>query len=221
MKSAQDCRGLAMFYPVFLELNGRPVLVVGGGNVAERKVQSLLDAGASVTVVSPEVTPLLQEQGAQGKIRLHLRRVAELDFEGVMFAISATDDPSTQKEVARWAASRKVLVNTVDQPALCDFIVPAVVRRGDVTVAISTSGSSPALAAELRGRIEGVITENVSRTATLLGSIRGEVHERFAGAAQRKDVFEKILRSGILEWIGECDDATALARTRRMMDELT
>ena len=210
-----------MFYPVFLEINDRPVLVVGGGPVAERKVQSLLEAGALVTVVSPEATPILKAQGAQGKIRLHLRRVAEPDFEGVMLAISATDDPLTQKEVARWAASRRVLVNTVDQPALCDFIVPAVVRRGDVTVAISTSGSSPALAAELRARIEGVVTENVTRTAKLLGSIRGEVHERFSSAAQRKDVFEKILQSGILEWIGDCDDATALARMRRMMDELT
>src|SRR6266446_2248924 len=139
-----------MFYPVFLELKDRPVLVVGGGAVAERKVESLLEAGASVTVVSPEVTPVLKERSAQGKIRLHLRRVAEPDLEGVMLVISATDEASIQKEVARWAASRRVLVNTVDQPDLCDFIVPAVVRRGDVTVAISTSGVSPALAAELR-----------------------------------------------------------------------
>ena len=208
-----------MFYPVFIELRNRPVLVVGGGPVAQRKVESLLEAGAAVTVVSPEVTAVLQEHSVRGEIRLHLRRFLESDLDGLVLAISATDDVSLQKEVASLAASKKVLVNTVDHPALCDFIVPAVVRRGEVVIAISTSGASPALAAALRARIDGILTEEAARTAKLLGSIRAEVHERFADGDARKKVFAKILDSGIVDWIGECDDATALERVREMMDE--
>src|SRR5262245_52911468 len=209
-----------MFYPVFIDLADRLVLVVGGGSVAERKVESLLDAGASVTVVSPELTPRLVELGAQGQVKLRVRAFEESDLDGALLAISATDDPEVQKRVVAAAASRNVLVNTVDQPALCDFIVPAVVRRGDVIVAISTSGKSPALAAALRAKIESVLPEDVARTAKILGSIRSEIQERFTDGAQRKQVFEKILDSGITEWIGGCDDATAMDRLRQMMDGL-
>jgi siroheme synthase-like protein len=195
------------------------VLVVGGGPVAERKVESLVDAGATVTVISPDATARLRDRSALGEITLHLRRFQESDLDGVTLAISATDDASVQREIAALAASKNVLVNTVDQPSLCDFIAPAVLRRGDVVAAISTSGSSPALAAALRDRIRTVLTEDVERAAKLLGSIREDVHQRFVTAEERKSVFERIIGSGILDWIHDCDDATALERIRRIMDE--
>jgi siroheme synthase-like protein len=207
-----------MYYPAFIDLRNRPVLVVGGGAVAERKVTSLLEAGAAVTVVSPDATPALKECAARGEIMLNRRKFLESDLDGVTLAFCATDDVSVQQEVAALARSKSVLVNTADQPDLCDFIVPAVIRRGDVLVAVSTSGTSPALAAALRSRIESVLTGDVARAAKLLGDIRGEVHDRFPDSTKRKEVFQRILESGIVNWIAECDDNAALARVREMMD---
>jgi siroheme synthase-like protein len=209
-----------MFYPVYLDLQNRPALVVGGGAVAERKVESLLEAGARVTIVSPEATEALLEHSKAGRIVLHRRRFDLSDLDGVCIVISATDDAAVQVEVAAAAKARNIPVNTVDIPELCTFIVPAVVRRGSVTVAISTGGKSPALSAALRARLDTILTNEVARTADLLGAVRGEIHERFKNADQRKRAFERIIESGIMEWIGECDDAGALQRVRRMIDEM-
>jgi siroheme synthase-like protein len=210
-----------MFYPLFVDLLDRPVLVVGGGAIAERKVQTLLEAGAAVTLVAPDVTEGLRVLGNVFRIRIHRRVFQESDLNGAFLVISATDDAQTQTQVANAARSQGIMVNTVDQPALCDFIVPAVVRHGDVVVAISTSGKSPALAAALREKIEGVITPDAGRAARVLGEIRREVHDRFPEPAQRKQVFERIVNSGILDWISECDDATALARVRQMLEKIS
>jgi siroheme synthase-like protein len=209
-----------MFYPVYLDLQNRRALVVGGGAVAQRKAESLLEAGARVTIVSPEATETLLEHSKAGRIVLHRRRFDLSDLDGVYIVISATDDVAVQAEVAAAAEARNIPVNTVDIPELCTFIVPAVVRRGSVTVAISTGGKSPALAAALRARMETILTDEVARTAYLLGAVRGEVHNRFKSVDQRKRAFERIIESGIMEWIGECDDAAALQRVRRMIDEM-
>ena len=205
-----------MFYPVFIELNGKDALVVGGGQVAERKVDSLLAAGANVTLVSPDTTDRL----AKSNITWRRRAFQESDLDGMTLVVSATDNPEVQRQVATAARARRVLVNTVDQPALCDFILPAVVKQGNVIAAISTSGQSPALAAALRGKLESLLSEDVGRAANLLGVIRSEVHDRVADTAERKRIFERILESGLIDWIGECDDATALKRIREMIEKL-
>ncbi|HET9129690.1 MAG TPA: bifunctional precorrin-2 dehydrogenase/sirohydrochlorin ferrochelatase, partial [Terriglobia bacterium] len=142
------------------------------------------------------------------------------DIEGVLLVISATDDPATQYEVASIASLKNIMVNTVDKPELCSFIVPAILRRGDITIAISTSGKSPSLAAELRTRVEAILTNDVARTATMLGAVRQEVHEHFVDSDDRKRVFDSIIRSGIIEWIAGYDDAAALERVRRMIREM-
>jgi len=207
-----------MFYPIFLELQDRRVLVIGGGTVAERKVDSLLDAGAKVTIVSPTATHRLTELACSGRVTMHQRPFVPSDLAEAALAISATDDPSTQKEVAAAAASKNILVNTVDQPDLCDFIVPSILRRGEITVAISTSGKSPALAAELRKRFDTVLTEGMARAARVLGAVRNEVHERYPDSETRKLIFEKIIDSGIVDWISNCDDDAAIARIRKIID---
>jgi precorrin-2 dehydrogenase/sirohydrochlorin ferrochelatase len=207
-----------VFYPLLIDLLDRRVLVVGGGVVAERKVVSLLEAGAAVTVVAPETTPHLQTLADSKSLRLHRRNFEEADIEGMLLIVSATDDRRTQEHVAKLARDRGILINTVDRPALCDFIVPAIVRRGDVIVAISTSGKSPTLAAALRERVETVITPDAGRVAQLLGQIRVAVHERFSDADSRKAVFERIVASGILDWISQCDDQEALKRIHGMLE---
>ena len=203
-----------MFYPIFVNLSGRRVLVVGGGPVAQRKVEGLLQAGAQVTVVSPDVTDELRSRPIDWK----QREFADSDVEGMMLVISATDDVNVQKRVVEAARRCNVLVNTVDQPALCDFIVPAVARRDDVVGAISTSGQSPALAAVLRARLEELLSEDVGRAAKILGQIRNEVHRRTSDSAARKRIFEQILESGLLEWIRECDDDEAIRRVREVIE---
>lgn len=209
-----------MFYPLFIELKNELVLVVGGGEVAERKVHSLLEAEATVTVVAPEITPALRKLEQAGSIQVVRRKFEEADLANQLLVISATDDRETQERVAALARGHKVLVNTVDHPRLCDFIVPATIRRGDVIAAISTSGKSPALAAALRQRIEGIITNDTARAARLLGELRNDVHARISDPARRKAVFEKVVESGILDWIAEVDDAGALERARRLIEEL-
>jgi precorrin-2 dehydrogenase/sirohydrochlorin ferrochelatase len=205
-----------VFYPLFLDLQDRPVLVVGGGVVAERKAESLLAAGAVVHLVAPDVTPSL----ATLTIRIQQRKFVEADLDGMVLVISATDDRAAQEQIAAAARARNIPINTVDQPDLCDFIVPAIVRKGDVVLAISTSGRSPALAAALRARLESVVTEDVARAVRILGEVRNEVHSRFRDPDRRKQIFEGIVASGILDWIGECDDRAALERVRGIIEKL-
>jgi siroheme synthase-like protein len=209
-----------MFYPLFIELRNKPVLVVGGGEVAERKVDSLLQAEAAVTVVAPELTSHLKQLAATGSIRTSRRKFEEADLDGALLVISATDDTEAQERVADLARARGILINTVDQPLLCDFIVPAVVRHGDVIAAITTSGKSPSLAAALKAKVESVVTKDAGRAASALGAIRNEVHARFTDPARRKEVFQKIVESGILDWISEYDDAAALQKVLRIVEEL-
>jgi precorrin-2 dehydrogenase/sirohydrochlorin ferrochelatase len=209
-----------MFYPAFIDLENRTVLVVGGGVVAERKVEMLLETGALVTVVSPQITEQLDAYSKSNRITVRHRGFIPSDVDGASLVISATDDPTTQTEVASIAESKNILVNTVDKPELCSFIVPAILRRGDITIAISTSGKSPSLAAELRARLDRVLTDEFARTAKVLGAVRQEVHRHFAGSDDRKRVFDSIIGSGIIEWIAGCDDAAALERVRQMIREM-
>lgn len=210
-----------MLYPLLLDLQDRPVLVVGGGPVAERKIESLMDAGAAVTVVAPELTDALHRLAEADSIRLFRRSFQENDLQGMFLVISATDSAETQELVARLARDKGVLLNTVDQPHLCDFILPAIVRRDDLVVAISTSGKSPALAAALRRKLEGIVGDNWARTARILGEVRAEVQQRYPDANRRKAVFEQVLDSGVLDWIGECDDEDALKRVRDIIGSTT
>src|SRR6185436_6151151 len=130
------------YYPAFLDLRGRKCLVVGGGAIAERKAESLLECGARVRVVTREATSGLTELARSGSIELDLRGFASEDLSGVFLVIAATDDPAVQARIGGEAKERDLLVNVVDDPANCTFIVPAVARRGELSIAISTGGRS-------------------------------------------------------------------------------
>jgi precorrin-2 dehydrogenase/sirohydrochlorin ferrochelatase len=145
------------YYPMCLEMAGRPCLVVGGGPVAERKVVGLLQAGARLTVVSPGVTPQLDDWAREGRIRLIRRRYESSDLAGQSLVFVATDDGVVNVEVARDARAAGVLINAADDPAHCDFILPAVLRRGELTVAVSTGGASPALSRMVRDELDAYL----------------------------------------------------------------
>lgn len=160
-------------YPVFLDLAGVRVLVVGGGRVALRKAGGLAEAGAAVTVVAPEVVAEL----AALAVEVERRAYAAGEAGGYQLVITATDDPSVNAQVAADATAARVWVNSADDPDNCSFILPAIARRGPVTVAVSTGGASPALAGHLRTQIEqDVLTPAVEGAARELASQRAEIH---------------------------------------------
>jgi siroheme synthase-like protein len=165
------------YYPIMLELRGRPVLVVGGGPVAQRKVQGLLTAGARVTVVSPVLTPILATLAAEGRISHQARRYASGDLAGFELAFVATPDAGLTAQVAREGRRHGAWVNAADDPEHCDFILPAVLRRGRLTVSVATDGASPALAGMIRDRLATVLGEEYEALTELVAEVRHELRE--------------------------------------------
>ncbi len=145
------------YYPIFLDLRGRPCLVVGGGEIATRKIEGLLQAGASVTVISPEVTEIIRDHADAGELWHIKRPYRHGDLGGYFLAYAATGVTEVDAMMANEAKMAGVLLNVVDRPVLCDFITPAVVRRGDMSIAISTNGRCPGFAKRLRQEIEAII----------------------------------------------------------------
>jgi precorrin-2 dehydrogenase len=169
---------MAVYYPIFLDLTQRCCLVVGGGTVAERKVQGLLEAGAHVVVVSPTLTETLHAWASDSLLTYLPRPFRDEDVKGCALVIAATDCVEVNAHVAKTARHLGVWVNVVDTPAVCDFIAPAVVRRGALQLAISTGGKSPMLAKRLRQRLEALIGSEYGALADLLGTMRVSVRYR-------------------------------------------
>ena len=162
-------------YPLFALIEDRPCLVVGGGAVGERKVLDLMAAGARVTVVSRELTPDLATLAAQGKIRFIQGDFAASHLDGMTLVVGATDDQEVNRQVSAAAQARGLFVNIVDAPELCTFIVPAQVRRGPLTLAISTGGASPALARKVREELEQQFGPDYGRYLRVLQAVREQV----------------------------------------------
>lgn len=169
------------YYPICLEVTQRPCIVIGGGAVAARKVASLLECGARVTVVSPRLRPELEELNRQKKIGVERRSYRPGDLEGAFLAMVATNDPQVSGAVAREGKERGVLVNAADDPAHCDFILPAVVRRGDLLIAVTTGGQSPALARKVREELERIFPPEYATLLHLAHEIREELKAQGVG----------------------------------------
>lgn len=194
-----------MFFPVYLNLKSKRVVVIGGGEVAQRKVTSLMETGAAVTVVSPDLTPELLSLASAGAIEWEKRPYANGDCTGAALVLSATDDPQVSQAVWEEATKDGVLINTADQPALCDFIMPAVVRRGDLTVAISTGGASPALAATLREKLSRMLGPEYEQLLEVLARVRPEIQQRFEDEGTRKALHYRILDSNLITLLKQHD----------------
>lgn len=166
------------YYPVFLDLAGRPVVVIGGGQVALGKVKGLLEVGAEVTVISPELEPELAALADQGQLRHIPRPYQPGDLEGYVLAFVATDDRAVNARVAQEGKQRRVWVNAVDDPPNCDFIMPSIVRRGNLTVAISTGGGSPAAARKIREELERFFSEDWVQMLDLATEVRQELRSQ-------------------------------------------
>jgi siroheme synthase-like protein len=171
-------RGKSPYYPVFLNIARKKSVVVGGGQVALRKVQTLLEHRANVTVISPELCPGLAGLAESGRVQAHRKPFQPGDLRGALMAVAATDDADINVRVAEEARREAVLINVVDDAENSDFIVPTSLRRGDMTIAVSTSGRSPALARKIRTRLERDFGDEYAALARLIDEVRTEAKQR-------------------------------------------
>ncbi|MDA8126608.1 MAG: bifunctional precorrin-2 dehydrogenase/sirohydrochlorin ferrochelatase [Deltaproteobacteria bacterium] len=205
------------YYPLFLDISGQRCVVVGGGQVAERKVGRLLDCDAAVEVVGPFLTPKLTALKEEGRI---VHRAADYEAElirGARLVIGATDDEAVNGRISKDARALGIPVNIVDDPARCDFILPSLVERGDLAIAISTGGKSPALAKKLRRELEAVYGPEYGILTTILGELRRKVIDSGGDPDRRRETFAAVVASGILDLIRAKEWKAAAA----LIEELT
>jgi siroheme synthase-like protein len=182
------------FYIACLRLSGRRCVVVGGGEVGLEKVEGLLACDGEVTLIAPKAVPALEDYAREGSIRWERRPYAgAADLQGVSMAIAASDDTDVNIAVYDDAERRAMLVNVVDVPPLCNFILPAIVRSGPLAIAISTAGASPALAKRMKREIEGRFGEEYARLAVILNDARGWAKATLPTYQDRKEFFESIV----------------------------
>lgn len=189
------------YFPILLKMQDRPCLVVGGGPVAERRIASLLEAKARVKVVSPQLTDVIREWAAEGRIEALERRYAPADQEGMYLVVAATDSTDVNEDVCRLAAGENRLVNRAEKPELGDFIVPSVVRRGKLVIAVSTQGASPSVAAAIRKQIETSFGEEYEIYLDFLSEFRLKVQHLVKDTKKRQDWFRAVLQEDLLDKI--------------------
>ncbi len=205
------------FIPIFLQIEGRRCLVVGGGEVAARKIAPLLEAGASVTVITPEVSSGISELAQAGCLSLVLRHYCTGDMQGFQLVYAATDDRDLQRRLSDEARALNILINVADAPQLCSFIAPSVVRRGRLQVAISTGGASPALARLLRERIEQELGEHTEALLELMTGARNWLKSREPDRDTRARKLNALAASGVEDALHRGDLAAAQAIVGRCL----
>jgi precorrin-2 dehydrogenase/sirohydrochlorin ferrochelatase len=191
------------YYPVHLDINNRNCLVVGGGGVGTRKVKTLLDCGARVTLVSPKVSPQLRDLAASGDIILKERSYQSDDLNNMFLVIGATDDEKLNKQISSDADRLNTLCNIADRPEVCNFILPSIVHRDDLVITISTSGQSPALAKKLRKSLENQFGEEYGQLLRLMGAIRKKLLQQAHEPEAHKPLFEQLINSDLIGMIQE------------------
>jgi precorrin-2 dehydrogenase/sirohydrochlorin ferrochelatase len=201
------------YYPVYLDLKGRAVLVVGGGLIAEGKAIQLFDAGAKVRLVSPDLTPRLSALVESGGIEYRHGKFEIKDLKGVVLVISATNDPAVNEDVARRGAEQGLLFNVVDQPALCNFITPALVTRGELQISVSTAGGSPSVAQRVKREIGELIADEYGELLEVAAEMRAEARRLIPDFDARRKVLHAFAESEAIELLraGKREEARQLA----------
>jgi precorrin-2 dehydrogenase/sirohydrochlorin ferrochelatase len=207
------------YYPAILDLAGRTTLVVGAGKVGEGKIAGLLRAGARVRVVSVEATEQVHRWAKEGRIELSLRTYESGDLDDCFLVIAATERNETNVRVFEDAEARHLLCNVVDVTHLCNFILPSIMHRGDLAIAVSTGGASPALARKIRLSVERRYGEEYALALELLGSLRATMKERYPDPRDRKVLFERIVYSDLIEMVEAGDTDAIEAWVERCMEE--
>ena len=190
-----------VYYPLFADLRGRRCVVIGGGMVAQRKVTTLLQYGADITLISPEATTRLLAYARKGAIRHVARRFRPSDLRGCWLVYAATDDQQINAQAYRHATRRRIFTNVVDQKPLCSFIAPAICRRGDLVIAISTGGGSPTIAKRLRQELQQAIGSDYARMIRLLKGLRTVAKRRMPSYRDRKRYFDRLVQGRVFNLV--------------------
>ena len=206
-------------YPIFAIIENRPCLVVGGGVVGERKVQDLRQAGARVTVLSYELTPTLKQLAAMGQIRYLNEDFTPEHLQGMVLVMAATDDREVNARVSAAAQARGIWVNVADDPEFCTFIVPAQVKRGDLTLAISTGGASPALARKLREELQQRFGPEYGPYLSLLKGVRNRLLSDRRGRPENAALFHLLVDSPLLEAVARGDRGRVVAVLQEVLGD--
>lgn len=197
------------YYPVYIEMRDQPVVVIGGGKIAEGKVDGLLAAKAHVTVISPDLTPHLRELVDQDQVRYLARTYQPGDLTGAFMVICATDRADINHRVWQEATTNHQLVNVVDDTPRCNFIAPSILRKGDLTIAISTSGKAPALAVRLKERLQRELGSEYERFLELAGELREPLARHIPDFETRKALWYQLVDSEILDVLADGDETAA------------
>jgi precorrin-2 dehydrogenase / sirohydrochlorin ferrochelatase len=207
------------YYPAILDIAGRTALVVGAGKVGEGKIEGLLRGGARVRVISLTATETVRRWAADGRIELELRAYDSADLEGAFLVIAATEDNPTNVRVFEAAEARQMLCNVVDVTHLCNFILPSIVRRGDLAIAVSTGGASPAMARRIRLSLQQCYGDEYALAMELLGALREELKQMYPAPEDRKVLFERMVYSNFMDMVRAGDAEGIEAWVQRCIDE--
>jgi precorrin-2 dehydrogenase / sirohydrochlorin ferrochelatase len=188
-----------LHYPLFINISGKSCVVIGGGKIAERKVAMLLKFNAEVKVISPKFNRVLSKLSESGKIAVIKREYREGDLEGALLVFAATNRKDTNERIKKEAETNGILVNVVDDPALCDFIVPSIVKKNPIIIAISTSGLLPSLSKKLRKEISEYVTEDYTKYARIIGKFRKLLIETVIDKKMRGEIMAEINKTEMRE----------------------
>ncbi|HZJ24967.1 MAG TPA: bifunctional precorrin-2 dehydrogenase/sirohydrochlorin ferrochelatase [Anaerolineales bacterium] len=198
------------YYPIYVQLNEQPCVVIGGGKIAEGKVDGLLAANAKVKIISPELTPHLHDLVKQNQVEYAARNYQVGDLTGAFMVICATDQTDINHQVWQEASANQQLVNVVDDTPRCNFIAPAILRKGDLNIAISTGGKAPALAVRLKERLQEEIGPQYERFLELSGQLREPLARHIPDFETRKKLWYELVDSDILELLSQDNEPAAL-----------
>lgn len=207
------------YYPIYLDIENRDVIIIGGGNVCARKAETMMKYGARVTIVSPEFTDEIEEWARDRKLAIKRKRYDASDLEGATIVIASTDDTNVNEAVAADCRSRKIPVNVVDVTPLCEFIVPAIIQSGSIQIAVSTGGKSPALGRTLKEDLQRLVGPEYAEVNDLLGTLRDDAKRVLPTDVDRKRFFDGIIARGILEMLREGRREEAREAIIRACDE--
>jgi siroheme synthase-like protein len=207
------------YYPAILDVAGRNAVVVGAGNIGEGKIRGLLNADANVTVISLTATDQVREWASAGRIRLEQRGYESDDLDGAFLVIAATEDNDTNVRVFEDAEARQMLCNVVDVTHLCNFILPSIVRHGDLAIAVSTGGASPAMARRIRISLQQCYGDEYAVALELLGALRDELKAMYPEPDDRKVLFERMVYSDFMDLVRAGDVERIEAWVQQCIDE--
>lgn len=204
-------------FPLYLNLQNKTCLVVGGGMVAERKTSALLEHGARIRIISKAITAQIEQWHQENRIEISLRDFCEEDLKGIFLVFAATNNSEVNRKVSQCCREKGILVNVVEHPEQGDFFVPSILRRDALTVAISTAGKSPAFARRLRRELEAIITPAYGEFVDLLGEVRSCLQDQVPDIKRRKQILESLVYSDILDLIQVGDKDKAKEKIRQCM----